>query len=159
MAKIGKKPTDDQLLEGGGGGGGYSSSIKGTKWSSMPSFKGSSSTLDDLKKLTAKPTKAKGAAKRAFEMAQDRAVSRTVARGAGASALAAGAKSMMGKDATASDSSKSDDYEDMGGDVSLDYSNPTGVAGRGMKGGGKVSSASKRADGIAQKGKTKGRML
>jgi hypothetical protein len=125
----------------------------------MPSFKGSSSTLDDLKKLTAKPTKAKGAAKRAFEMAQDRAVSRTVARGAGASALAAGAKSMTGKDATASDSSKSDDYEDMGGDVSLDYSNPTGVAGRGMKGGGKVSSASKRADGIAQKGKTKGRML
>ena len=28
----------------------------------------------------------------------------------------------------------------------------------GMKSGGKVSSASKRADGIAQKGKTKGRM-
>lgn len=29
----------------------------------------------------------------------------------------------------------------------------------GMKKGGKVSSASKRADGIAQRGKTKGRML
>jgi hypothetical protein len=158
MAKIGKKPTDDQLLEGGGGGGG-SSGIKGTKWSSMPSFKGSSSTLDDLKKLTAKPTKAKGSAKRAFEMAQDRAVSRTVARGAGASALAAGAKAMMGKEAAATDSSKSDDYEDMGGDVNLDYSNPTGVAGRGMKGGGKVSSASSRSDGIAQRGKTKGRFV
>jgi hypothetical protein len=25
MAKIGKKPTDDQLLEGGGGGGGFKS--------------------------------------------------------------------------------------------------------------------------------------
>lgn len=30
---------------------------------------------------------------------------------------------------------------------------------RGMKKGGKVSSASKRADGIAQRGKTKGRMV
>ena len=30
---------------------------------------------------------------------------------------------------------------------------------RGMKSGGKVSSASKRADGIAQRGKTKGRMV
>ena len=29
----------------------------------------------------------------------------------------------------------------------------------GMKKGGKVSSASKRADGIAQRGKTKGRMV
>ena len=33
---------------------------------------------------------------------------------------------------------------------------PTGT---GMKKGGKVSSASKRADGIAQRGKTKGRMV
>jgi hypothetical protein len=31
--------------------------------------------------------------------------------------------------------------------------------GRGMKSGGKVSSASKRADGIAQRGKTRGRMV
>ena len=31
--------------------------------------------------------------------------------------------------------------------------------GRGMKKGGKVSSASKRADGIAVKGKTRGRMV
>lgn len=30
---------------------------------------------------------------------------------------------------------------------------------QGMKKGGKVSSASKRADGIAQRGKTKGRMV
>jgi hypothetical protein len=36
-------------------------------------------------------------------------------------------------------------------DESLDYA--------GFKKGGKVSSASKRADGIAQRGKTKGRML
>jgi hypothetical protein len=31
--------------------------------------------------------------------------------------------------------------------------------GRGMKSGGKVGSASKRADGIAQRGKTRGRMI
>ena len=31
--------------------------------------------------------------------------------------------------------------------------------GMGMKKGGKVSSASKRADGIAQRGKTRGRMI
>jgi len=31
--------------------------------------------------------------------------------------------------------------------------------GRGMKSGGKVSSASKRADGICKKGKTKGRFV
>jgi hypothetical protein len=33
------------------------------------------------------------------------------------------------------------------------------VAGQGMKKGGKVSSASSRGDGIAQRGKTKGRMV
>jgi hypothetical protein len=32
------------------------------------------------------------------------------------------------------------------------------VAGQGMKRGGKVSSASSRADGIAQRGKTRGKM-
>ena len=35
----------------------------------------------------------------------------------------------------------------------------TREVGRGMKKGGKVSSASKRADGIAQRGKTRGRMI
>ena len=33
------------------------------------------------------------------------------------------------------------------------------MAGSGMKKGGKVSSASSRADGIAKRGKTKGRMV
>jgi hypothetical protein len=33
------------------------------------------------------------------------------------------------------------------------------LGGKGMKSGGKVSSASKRADGCAVKGKTKGRMI
>jgi hypothetical protein len=34
-----------------------------------------------------------------------------------------------------------------------------GVTGKGMKKGGKVSSASKRADGCCVKGKTKGKMV
>ena len=38
------------------------------------------------------------------------------------------------------------------------YTGP-GIKKMGMKKGGKVSSASKRADGIAVKGKTKGRMV
>ena len=33
------------------------------------------------------------------------------------------------------------------------------VGGKGMKKGGKVSSASKRADGIAQRGKTRGKLV
>lgn len=50
-----------------------------------------------------------------------------------------------------------------GGGYRFDY-NPdtqtyTQLEGPGMKKGGKVSSASKRADGCAQRGKTKGRMV
>ena len=153
MKKIGKKPTDDQLLEGGGSGAG----ISGTKWSGLPSVRGRSSIGDDFKKLTAPPTKAKGAAKRSVELAEDRAASRMVGRAAGAGALAASAKAMSSKEAKAKDEAK-DDYEDMGGNANADSSNPTGVAGTGMKKGGSVSSASKRADGCAQRGKTKGRM-
>jgi hypothetical protein len=67
----------------------------------MPSFRGNASVMDDLKKLTAPPTKTKGAAKRSVEMAEDRAASRMVARAAATSAAAAGAKAMSGKDAKA----------------------------------------------------------
>jgi hypothetical protein len=35
----------------------------------------------------------------------------------------------------------------------------SGAKAAGMKKGGKVSSASSRADGVAQRGKTKGRMV
>ena len=118
----------------------------------MPSFKGNASVMDDLRKLTAPPTKAKGAAKRSVELAEDRAASRTLARAAGAGAAGAGAKAMMGKEAAAA----KDEYEDMAGDVKADSSNPTGVAGTGMKKGGMT--ASRRADGIAMRGKTRGKM-
>jgi hypothetical protein len=145
-----RRGLDEQELEGGGAGAG----IKSTKWSGMPSLKGNASMMDDLKKLTAPPTKAKGAAKKSVELAEDRAASRTLARAAGAGATAAGAKAMTGKEAAAKDQ---DEYEDLGGNANADSSNPTGVAGTGMKKGGMT--ASRRADGIAARGKTKGRIV
>jgi hypothetical protein len=115
--------------------------------------------MDDFRKLTAPETKAKGAAKRSVEIAQERAASRMALRGAGASAAVAGAKALTGKEAAAAKNKNTDDYEDMDGDANVDYSNPTNAAGKGMKKGGSVSSASKRADGCAVKGKTKGRFV
>jgi hypothetical protein len=151
MATSRSKRGDDLTpLEGASAGGGGTG---GTKWSGMPSFRGNASMMDDLKKLTAPPTKAKGAAKRSVELAEDRAASRMVGRAAATGAVAAGAKAMSGKDAKAKEK---DEYEDMAGDVKADSSNPTGVAGTGMKSGGLT--ASRRADGIAQRGKTKGKV-
>jgi len=149
MATSRSKRGDDLTpLEGGGAG------VGGTKWSGMPSFRGNASIMDDLKKLTAPPTKTKGAAKRSVEMAEDRAASRMVARTAATGTAAAATKAMSGKDAKAKEK---DEYEDISGDVKADSSNPTGVAGTGMKKGGMT--ASSRADGCATKGKTKGRFV
>ena len=154
-----RRGDDLTPLEGGATGGG-GASVRGTKYSNLPSFRGNANIMDDFRKITAPPTKAKGAAKRSVELAADRAVSRMAVRGAGAGAAIAGAKAMSGKDAVADDKSKkSDDYEDMSGAVDIDVSNPTGVAGKGMKKGGSVTTASKRADGCAVKGKTKGRII
>jgi hypothetical protein len=150
MAKIGKRPMDDEQLEGGGAGAG----ISGTKYSKMPSFRGSASTMGDLKKINQDTSHLRGNAKKVTEDAQDRAAARTGVRAAGAGAVAAGAKALTGKDAAASE----DDYQ-----PKTYPAGPAGMgeilAGKGMKKGGKVSSASSRADGIAQRGKTKGRML
>jgi hypothetical protein len=151
-----RRGLDEQELEGGGAGASMrSTSTKSTKWSGMPSMKGNASLMDDLKKITAPPTKAKGAAKRSVELAEDRAVSRTLARAAGAGAAGAGVKAMTSKEAAAA--KDKDDYEDMAGDVKADSSNPTGVAGTGMKKGGMT--ASRRADGIASRGKTRGKIV
>jgi len=150
-----RRGDDLTPLEGGGAGAG----IRDTKWSGLPSFRGNASIMDDFRKLTAPETKAKGAAKRSVEIAQERAASRMALRGAGASAAVAGAKALTGKEAAAAKNKNTDDYEDMDGDANVDYSNPTNAAGKGMKKGGSVSSASKRADGCAVKGKTKGRFV
>jgi hypothetical protein len=145
MAKIGKRPMDDEQLEGGGAGAG----ISGTKWSNMPSLKGSSSMVDDIKKINKDTSHLRGGAKKSAEDAQDRAAARTGVRAAGAGAVAAGAK-MATTDASADDSSYSVDQNKAG---------PAGIgaiiSGKGMAKGGTASS---RADGIASRGKTRGKM-
>jgi hypothetical protein len=95
MKKIGRKPTDDQLLEGGGGGGGGGGGISGTKWSSMPSFRGNASTMGDLKKLTKDTSQLKGGAKAAADEAKSRAATRTGVRAAGAAAAGEGVKAAL----------------------------------------------------------------
>jgi len=153
MATRPRRGDDLTPLEGGGGGAG----VSGTKYSNMPSFKGNANIMDDLKKLTKDTSHLKGGAKKATELATDRAINRLAVRATGAAGAGAAAKTLSGKDAVADDKSKeSDDYEDMSGAVDIDVSNPTGVAGRGMKKGGMT--ASSRADGIASRGKTRGKM-
>ena len=152
-----KRGLDEQELEGGGGGGGMrSASVKDTKWSNMPSFKSNASIMDDIKKLTKDTSHLKGGAKKATELAENRALNRMAVRAGAAGAAAAGAKAATSNEPKKA-AAKSDDYEDMSGEVNLDPSNPTGVSGKGMKKGGMT--ASRRADGCAVKGKTKGRMV
>ena len=146
MAKIGKKPTDDQLLEGGGGGGG-GFGISGTKYSKMPSLRGSSSTMGDLKKINQDTSNLRGNAKKVTEDAQDRAAARTGVRAAGAGAAAAGAKALTGDDSEDIKDDKTPSRAGMGEIMS----------GKGMAKGGMT--ASSRADGCAVKGKTKGRFV
>ena len=143
---------DDQLLEGGGGGGG-GAGIRNTNWSGMPSFRSNASTMDDLKKITSDTSKLKGSAKAAKEEAIDRAITRTGIRAAGAGAVGAGLKSISS--AGASEGKKEDSDSDSAADKN--YEVPGGFSGKGMKKGGMT--ASRRADGIAQRGKTKGRYL
>jgi len=151
-----RRGDDLTPLEGGGGGAG-GASVRGTKYSNLPSLRGNANVVDDFRKLTAPPTKAKGAARRSVELAEDRAMNRMAVRAAGAAGAGAAAKALTSEDKPKKGAAKSDDYEDMSGDVSLDPSNPTGAAGKGMKKGGMT--ASRRADGCATKGKTKGRFV
>ena len=86
------------------------------------------------------------------EEAIDRAITRTGIRAAGAGAAGAGLKSISS--AGASEDKKED--SDSGDTADKNYDVPGGFSGKGMKKGGTASS---RADGIAQRGKTKGRYL
>jgi hypothetical protein len=105
MAKIGKKPTDDQLLEGGGGGGGGRSGGKYT----FDRITGSRSASDRKEK-------------------EDKA------------------SEVSGEMSFGSPKSRNYDSGDRTPRMSDDYA----------KGG---MTASKRADGIAQRGKTRGKLL
>ena len=151
------KGLDEQLLEGGGGGAG---GISGTKWSSLPSK--SSSAVGDIKKMMADTSHLKGGAKQAVEEAQSRAAKRTATRAVGAATVGAGARYMMGEPASAKDSGKKSEPIEARFKEKEESEAPemaTHYKPDNFKKGGKVSSASKRADGIAQRGKTKGRML
>ncbi len=108
MKKIGKKPTDDQMLEGGGGGGGFRS---------IPSSV-----------LNPRPTGSRSA--KDYKEKEDKA------------------SEFSGEMSFGSPRGRSSDSSDRTPRMSDDYAK-----------GGKVSSASSRADGCAVKGKTKGRIV
>jgi hypothetical protein len=184
MAKIGRRPLDDEQLEGGGAGAG----ISGTKYSKMPSLRGSASTIGDLRKINQDTSNLRGNAKKVTEDAQDRAAARTGVRAAGAGAAAAGIKTAVSDDSEDKKDDKTPSRAGMGEIIS----------GKGMADGGKVpvqqlpymgekpesripppaqrskpnsevkipsknysggGTASSRADGCATKGKTKGRFV
>jgi len=128
-SKAGRKGLDEQPLEGGGSGGG----ISGTKWSSMPSLRGSSSTIDDLKKLGSDTSSLKGAALTSKEAAIQRAADRTLVRAGTAGVVAAGAAALSSE----SKPKNGSDNEFMGS-VRADPKNPTGAEGTGMAKGGMV---------------------
>jgi len=109
MAKIGKKPTDDQLLEGGGAGAGKVSTK--TPWLGDGRVTGGRSAKD-------------------YKEKEDKA------------------SEFSGEMGFKSPRSRNYDSGDRTPRMSDDYAK-----------GGKVSSASARADGCAVKGKTKGRMV
>ena len=155
MATSKIKGLDEPQLEGGISGG---AGIGGTKWSSIPSR--SSSTLGDIKKLTADTSHLKGGAKKSVEEAQGRAAKRTGIRAVGAATVGTGVKSMMPENATAKESSD-DGVVEATFRKSEAKEEPSEMATHykpdNFKSGGKVS-ASRRADGIAQRGKTRGKM-
>jgi hypothetical protein len=153
MAKIGRRPTDDQLLEGGGAGAG----ISGTKWSSMPSLKGKANAVDDIKKMGADTSHLKGGAKAASDEAKDRAFDRTAARAAGTVAVSEGTKAVLDR-ATSKKKSEEDPFKEVERTLrAADEDTESSKYGKGdkMKTGGMASS---RADGCCTKGKTRGKM-
>jgi len=135
MAKIGRRPLDDEQLEGGSAGAG----ISGTKYSKMPSLRGSASTMGDLKKINKDTSNLRGNAKKVTEDAQDRAAARTGVRAAGAGAAAVAAK-MATREAAADDS----DYS-----ANQNKAGPAGIgaiiSGKGMAGGGMTEDDKKAA--------------
>ena len=151
-----------ETLEGGGAGGmGGGSGVGGTRWSNLPSVRGRANTVDDLRKLTRDTSHLHGGAKGAADEAKQRAAQRTAIRVAGLGAAGAGVKSMMSDDDEPAEKPSKDTDEDnfqntkrIMREVDADIK---ASKGNKMKSGGKVT-ASKRGDGIAQRGKTRGKM-
>jgi hypothetical protein len=167
MPKGLRKPMEEMLLgtEGGKGGvGGGGSGVGGTRWSSMPSFRSNASTMDDLRKLTKDTSHLKGGAKAAADEAKTRAAKRTGVRAAGATAAVEGAKAALGTSEAKSKPQQDTDEEifqevqrvmrKVDEDIEAEkYAKPDKY-----KQGGSVS-ASRRADGCAQRGKTRGKVV
>jgi hypothetical protein len=169
MAKIRPKLAELEVLEGGGaggmgGGGGRASGVGGTKWSNLPSFKGKANAIDDIRRLSKDTSNLKGGAKGAADEAKQRAANRTAVRAAGLGAVGTGVKSMMDDDEPAEETSKGekeDNFQEAKRVLrEVDAETKASKYGKGekMASGGMTSSASKRADGIATKGKTRGKM-
>jgi hypothetical protein len=163
MPKGIRKPMEEMLLgtEGGKGGGG--GGVGGTKWSSLPSFRGNASTMDDLRKLTKDTSHLKGGAKASADEAKTRAAKRTGVRAAGATAAAEGARTALSSSEAKSKPQQDTEEENfqevqrilrkVDEDIEAEkYAKPDKY-----KSGGAVS-ASRRGDGIAQRGKTRGKM-
>jgi len=170
-------------LEGGGGGAG----VGGTKWSNMPSFRGNANIVDDFRKLTKDTSHLKGGAKRSADLAEERAAARMGVRAAGAGTVAGIAKGLSGSDAGAKEDTSKKVKQRTADKASTQSTQPTprkktynpnmSINGKlyegrnpeiddetreaagGYKRGGSVPTASKRADGCAVKGKTRGRMI
>jgi hypothetical protein len=161
MAKVGKRPLDDQMLEGGGMGAG----VGGTKWSNMPSLKGKANAIDDIKKMGADTSHLKGGAKSSADEARDRAANRTAVRAAGAAAAGEGAKALLSNPVSAKDGGPDEDrsFKEMSRalrEADSDIASESyGKGDKSYKRGGSVGSASRRADGCATKGKTRGKVL
>jgi len=155
-----------ETLEGGGaggmGGGGGGSGVGGTRWSNLPSVRGRANTVDDLRRLTRDTSHLHGGAKGAADEAKQRAAVRTAVRAAGVAGVGAAGKAAMNDDEPTEKPSKNKDKDEdnfqetkrimreVDADIKASKSDK-------MKSGGVVS-ASKRADGIAQRGKTRGKM-
>jgi hypothetical protein len=184
MATRPRRGDDLTPLEGGGGGAG----VGGTKWSKMPSFKSNASFMDDVKKLTKDTSHLKGGAKRSTDLAEERAAARMGVRAAGVGTVAGIAKGLSGSGAAAEeDTNENANKRTITDDLDSEKATPakkksfnqnmsiegkmyegrnpeidddTREAAGGYKRGGKVASkASSRGDGIAQRGKTKGRFI
>jgi len=179
MAKIGKRPTDDQLLEGGGAGAGMGRSNNTTLMPRLnkPEIEGytyRSPSQTNARSLLPHPREnvvesqradidrigrglnASGKTERgrlAQQEAAGRAITRTTGRAAGVGAAGiAGAEIGERMRDNDSEDKKDDETPSRAGMGEI-------MSGKGMKKGGSVSSASKRADGCATKGKTKGRFV
>ena len=146
MAKIGKRPTDDQLLEGGGGGGGMG------RGSSLQ-MKHQSATYGP--EINRRPDTSKSLAERSHVRAEVPNVTKSTDGHPTVKFVHHGNAGASRVEPTITPTS----VKKIESDKPIPKFLLKNVEPKGMAKGGKVSSASSRADGCAVKGKTKGRIV